>query len=248
MILRHASGGAARCLAAASSARPPALPRLLLRLQARHGGDGDGDATSRAVAAVAAGPTASAGALSPADRHALIDLIHRFDDCLNRGRHDDLGAFFVGGGGGGVGGEEEEASTSSPLVATLRVRQPGAASFGVHARGVPAVVAYFRACAPAARGHRHLVLNSVVEEGVGQRHDETGQGEEGRAGAASSAATGAAAVGRARVRSARLLVTATTPPELRASGVIEDVMVRAPGGEWRLLSRDLIMDPPAAAA
>lgn len=104
---------------------------------------------------------------------------------------------------------------------------PGASSLVAH-EGVPAIVAFFTKCAPMARGNRHLLLNSVVEE----EEDKGGQGQGG---------------GRAAVRSSRLLVSATNPPALRASGVIEDVVVRAPSGEWRFLSRDLLMDPPAAA-
>jgi hypothetical protein len=255
MLLRQAGGAAVRLAAAR-------LPPLLLvprrSTQARRGAfDADASravavacraAPSRGLAATSASAAAAAASvITTADRVAIIDLIHRFDDCLNRGRHEDVGAFFVSGGGGG----DKKSSSSSnnnngPPLPVVRVLQPGASSPVAH-EGLPAIVAFFRACAPMARGNRHLILNSIVveeQEKEKEKSERDGQGE------------GAAAAATARVRSARLLVSATNPPVLRASGVIEDIVVRVKeegpsslsAPEWRLLSRDLIMDPPAAAA
>lgn len=221
---------------------PPSPPPLPSRALA---------AASRAVAARASSSSAAAtpARLSPSDHHAVIQLIHTFDDYLNSGRHDEIGVFFVGGGGGsggnggsgsgngssGNGGSSNSGRNDEQAV--VRVLQPGAASPVTHA-GVPAIVAFFRACAPMARGNRHLVLNSLVE---------------------ALPPSPSSSRPRAGVRSARLLVSATNPPALRASGVVMDVLVRTSGGgggdgdgdgdgEWRILSRDLLMDPPAPAA
>jgi hypothetical protein len=183
--------------------------------------------------------TSATAALSAADHQAIIQLIHRFDDHLNRGLHGDLGAFFVGSGGGGAGssgsgnngGGGGGGSAPTTLVPIVRILPPGAPAPIVQ-EGLPAILCWFSKCAPMAQGNRHLLLNSIVEPMVLP----TGAGGD------------LPPLRAATVRSSRLLVSATTPPALRASGVVEDVIVRVGGAEaspeWRLLSRDLLMDPP----
>jgi hypothetical protein len=202
-----------RIAAAAAAARTPAAPHLRRPLVI-------------ATYASSARGTTSSALLTPADHQAIVQLLHRFDDYLNRGKHAELGGFFVDGSssGGSTGN-----GNARPLVPIVRILPPGAPSPIVQ-EGLPAILAWFTKCAPMAQGNRHLLLNSIVEPGGG---------EEGGAGSNSPA--------RAIVRSSRLLVSATTPPALRASGVVEDVLVRV-GLEWRLLSRDLLMDPPPPSA
>jgi hypothetical protein len=243
MLLVRRAGARLAASSSSSSSAAAALPRLLLQRRQQEP-QLSPSLPSRAVAASRAlgvaryaspsprglaSSTATATAkLSPADHHAVIQLIHRFDDYLNRGRHEELGVFFVeeesgNGSGSGTNGQ----------VAVVRVLPPGAPKPVTHT-GVPAIVAHFRACAPLARGNRHLLLNSIVEE-LPPQSSSSGGGEGEQA-------------PRVGVRSARLLVSATNPPALRASGVVEDVLVKTAAGEWRILSRDLLMDPPPAAA
>ncbi|GBF93739.1 hypothetical protein Rsub_06071 [Raphidocelis subcapitata] len=144
-------------------------------------------------------PAPYPGVLSVEDRLDIMELCNRFDAAINNGQQQALGQFFA-----------DDAEVHHPK--------------GVVA-GVDALLSYFRACEPLARGNRHLTCNIVVEP----------------------APDGAA--GRARASAYRLLHRAANPPALLASGTIEDELVKsAKDGRWRFARRRFVMDPPAAGA
>lgn len=121
----------------------------------------------------------------------------RFDAAINSGQQHALGQFFA-----------DDAEVHHPR--------------GVVA-GADALLDYFRACEPLARGNRHLTCNVVVEPSPD------------------------GAAGRARAFAYRLLHRAANPPVLLASGTIEDELVKsAKDGRWRFVRRRFVMDPPAA--
>lgn len=87
--------------------------------------------------------------------------------------------------------------------------------------GPDAIVDFFKSVAPMAKGNRHLTLDIVI----------TGEG-----------------MGKATAKSYRLLVKASAPTMLVASGTIEDHVVKENDGMWRFASRKFIMDAPAEPA
>jgi hypothetical protein len=91
-------------------------------------------------------------------------------------------------------------------------------------QGREAIVAYFKAVEHMAKGNRHLTSNVVIDE-------------------VDPAPT---ASKTARAYSYRLLVKASAPTALVASGTIEDELTLE-NGHWRFASRKFLMDAPAAA-